>query len=58
MSGQTYQKTKTSKSSGTNSDFKKDGYGANRPPGSMVPTKTGKTKTVGYTGPNVQRGKF
>ena len=57
-SGQNYSKSRVSKSTGTNASFKKDGYGANKPPDSMMPAKEGVTNKKGYSGPNVQHGSF
>jgi hypothetical protein len=45
------------KSSGTNYDFKKDGYASGPVPKSMQGTKVGLTNHVGYTGPSVAQGK-
>ena len=58
MAGQSYSKSKVSKSTGENAPVKKDGYAANRPPKSMTGTKVGMTNKKGYSGPNVQHGKF
>ena len=45
------------KSSGTNYDYKKDGYARGPVPKSMQGTKVGLTNHVGYTGPSVAQGK-
>jgi hypothetical protein len=45
------------KSSGTNYDYKKDGYAKGPIPKSMQGTKVGLTNHVGYTGPSVATGK-
>ena len=45
------------KSSGTNYDYKKDGYARGPVPKSMQGTKVGLTNHVGYTGPSVATGK-
>jgi len=43
-------------STGTNADFKKDGYAAGPVPKSMIGTKVGLTNHVAYTGPDVAKG--
>lgn len=45
------------KSSGTNYEFKKDGYASGPVPKSMQGTKVGLTNHQGYTGPSVATGK-
>jgi hypothetical protein len=45
------------KSSGTNAEFKKDGYAAGPVPDSMIGTKEGLTNKKGYSGPSVAQGK-
>jgi len=44
------------KSTGTNAEFKKDGYARGPVPKSMIGTKEGLTNHVGYTGPDVAQG--
>ena len=44
------------KSSGTNYEFKKDGYARGPVPQSMQGTKVGLTNHKGYTGPSVATG--
>ena len=44
------------KSSGDNSDFKRDGYAAGPVPKSMIGTKVGLTNHKGYSGPDVAKG--
>ena len=44
------------KSTGTNYDFKRDGYASGPVPKSMIGTKEGLTNHVGYTGPDVAKG--
>lgn len=50
-------------STGTNADFKRDGYAKGPVPKSMLGTKPGKVDKAGpfgkdYSGPDVQRGEF
>jgi hypothetical protein len=43
-------------STGTNADFKKDGYAKGPVPKSMIGTKPGLTNHVGYSGPDAATG--
>jgi hypothetical protein len=53
-----HSKTRVSKSTGENAPIKKDGYAKGSVPKSMIGSKEGITNKKGYSGPNVQRGKF
>jgi hypothetical protein len=44
------------KSTGTNYDFKRDGYARGPVPKSMIGTKEGLTNHVAYSGPDVAQG--
>jgi hypothetical protein len=44
------------KSTGTNADFKRDGYAAGPVPKSQIGNKVGMTNHAGYTGPDVAQG--
>jgi hypothetical protein len=44
------------KSTGTNAEFKKDGYAKGPVPKSMIGTKVGLTNHVGYSGPDAATG--